>query len=187
MVFKSLSFSELTLSGGEFEDCHFEQCDLSYVVLAGCKFINCHFLQCNLSLADISRSRFSDVVLKECKVVGVDWTKASWPDITILSSILFEECVLNDSSFFGLELKMLVVRQCRVHNVDFREGSFCNADFSSSDFLNSLFNQTDLSEADFSDSSNYHIDIYNNNINKAKFSRYEAVSLLEGLDIELVD
>ncbi|MBF4300672.1 pentapeptide repeat-containing protein, partial [Vibrio anguillarum] len=38
-----------------------------------------------------------------------------------------------------------------------------------------------------SESTAYSIDVLENNVKKAKFSRYEALSLLESLGIELVD
>ena len=50
-----------------------------------------------------------------------------------------------------------------------------------------LFEETDLSGADFTEAVNYTINILHNSIKKANFSRFEAVSLLEGLDIVLVD
>ena len=49
------------------------------------------------------------------------------------------------------------------------------------------FKETDLTGADFTGAVNYRIDINHNKIKKAKFSRLEAVSLLESLDIELTD
>jgi len=44
-----------------------------------------------------------------------------------------------------------------------------------------------LTGTDFTEATNYNIDIYFNEIKRAKFSRYEAVRLLNSLGIELVD
>jgi len=44
-----------------------------------------------------------------------------------------------------------------------------------------------LTGADFSEAVNYRINVFDNDLKKAEFSRYEAVSLLESLGIELVD
>lgn len=76
---------------------------------------------------------------------------------------------------------------CKVHNVDFRDGDFSEANFTYSDFTGSLFSNTNLSGADFSEATDYDIDVLHNKIKHAKFSRFEAVRLLEGLEIELVD
>lgn len=87
----------------------------------------------------------------------------------------------------GLKLNEIIIEECKAHEVDFREGSFCNANFTFTDFTNSLFNETNLSGSDFTEAVNYLIDINNNKIKGAKFSRLEALSLLEYLGIELID
>ena len=80
-----------------------------------------------------------------------------------------------------------MVEECKAHNVDFREGNFSNSNFTYTDLSGSFFSNTTLSGTDFSEAINYDIDIYRNIIEKAKFSRFEAVRLLDSLDIELVD
>jgi uncharacterized protein YjbI with pentapeptide repeats len=94
---------------------------------------------------------------------------------------------MNDSCFFGLRLEELVIQECKAHDVDFREGNFSEADFTYTDFANSLFAETNLAGANFIEAISYTIDIYHNEIKRAKFSRYEAVRLLDSLNIELVD
>ena len=181
------NFSGQKITSKEFEDCTFTECDFSDVTLDKCDFIDCHFIKCNLSVVKLGYSKFSDVVFEECKVIGVDWTKATWPNLTNYSQIKFHQCILNDSSFYGLGLEELVMEGCKAHDVDFREANVKEANFSGTDFLHSLFGKTNLSLANFSESINYSIDVYNNFIKGAKFCRYEAVSLLESLEIELVD
>lgn len=87
----------------------------------------------------------------------------------------------------GLRLKGLVIEDCRAHDVDFRDGDFDGASFTDTDFSNSLFNKTSLIGADFSEATNFDINIRNNQIKKAKFCRYEALRLLDCLGVELVD
>ena len=186
-VFASLDLSDQELVSKEFEDCTFKECNFSSAILRSCKFIDCHFAKCNLSNAKLAYSRFNEVVFDECKMIGVDWTRAYWPNLTLSAPIKFTQCILNDSSFFGLGLDEMVIEGCKAHDVDFREGKFKGADFSYTDFSNSLFNNTNLSAADFTEASNYSIDIHSNAIRGAKFSRSEAVSLLDSLGIELVD
>jgi len=188
----SENFNDLKLAGQKinssiFEECSFKNCDFSEVTFIDCEFIECHFLKCNLSVVKLSHSRFNDISFEDCKVVGIDWTQATWPTIALFSPIKFFRCIINDSTFFGLSLNEIIMEECTAHDVDFREGSFCKANFMFSDLLNSLFKETDLTGADFTEAINYQIDINYNKINKAKFSRYEAVNLLESLDIVLVD
>ena len=176
------SFSEIV-----FENCIFQQCNFSEVRFYKCKFVDCAFSASNLSNLSIDYSKFFDVSFKESKLVGVNWTKADWPRFNSNAPISFSECIINDSSFFNLSLSELVLEHCKAQDVDFRNCTLSKARFCYTDLTNSLFFKTNLREADFSEAENYDIDIFNNDIKTAKFSRIEAVRLLNCLDVDLVD
>lgn len=186
-TFKGLEASRQVFSQVTFEACAFENCNFSDARFHKCKFIDCTFSASNLSNVGVDYSKFSDVFFSESKLVGVDWTKADWPRFNFISPLKFNECILNDSSFYGLELVELGLEYCKAHDVDFRSGNFTKAHFCFTDFTNSLFMKTNLQEADFTEAKNYDIDIFNNNIKAARFTRMEALGLLTFLDIELVD
>lgn len=76
---------------------------------------------------------------------------------------------------------------CRLYEVDFRECDLAGSVITGCDLSGSLFNNTNLRSADFSDSRNFNINVLKNPLVNAKFSRQEAVILLESLGIELVD
>jgi len=182
-----IKFQGQEIGTTDFEECVFNDCDFSEAMFDKCKFIDCQFFKCNLSIVKLNGSRFNNVVFKDCKAIGIDWTKAAWPSIALSSPITFLKCNISDSTFFGLSIRELVIEECKAHDVDFREGDFCKANFTFTDFTNSLFSVSNLTGADFTEAANYRIDINNNKISRAKFSRQEAVSLLDGLDIELID
>ena len=186
-TFEALELSETTISGKAFDGCTFKNCDFSDAILSHCKFVDCTFSKCNMSLVRIEYSKFLDVDFDECKMIGIDWTNADWPSLALSAPISFRKCLLSDCSFFGLSLAEIVFDECKAHGVDFREAQFPRAKFCYSDVSGSLFANTDLSAADFSEAQGYDIDIHNNRIKNAIFSRYEAVRLLESLEIELVD
>lgn len=186
-VFKDIDLSYEEIHCIEFDGCTFRECNFSETDLKKSRFIDCHFEQCNLSNARIELCRFSETSFHECKMVGIDWTRANWPGLSLPSAIKFYKCILNDSSFYGLDLEELVMQECKAHDVDFREGNFSHADFRHTDFTNSLFIATNLSNSNFTEALNYNIDINLNQIQGAKFSRYEAINLLYSLGIELVD
>ena len=188
----SQTFTSVEASGEEFSDtvfesCNFHSCNFSEVIFHKCKFIDCTFTACNLSNAVMKFSRFSEAGFAECKLVGIDWTKADWPRLNLTSPLQFNQCIMNDASFFGLNLSEIKMVHCKAHDVDFRNGTFTKADFTYTDFSHSLFAKTDLKEADFSEAENYDINIFDNDIKAAIFTRYEAVRLLNCLDIELRD
>ena len=185
--FVDLDCSGRTLNGVTFDDCTFRTCDFSETTLIKCRFIDCHFFQCNLSVVKINNTRFSDVFFEACKLIGVDWTKGHWSSLAVSSPVRFSECILNDSSFFGLDMKEMLMEACKAHDVDFRDAILAGASFMHTDLSHSLFNKTNLAGANFAEASHYHIDLYANSIKGAKFCRDEAVSLLDCLGIELID
>jgi len=99
----------------------------------------------------------------------------------------FYRCILNDSSFFELTLAELVMEECKAHDVDFRGTNLSQSTLKHSDLHQSLFGKTNLCGADFREALNYNIDIFDNELKGAKFSRFEAVRLLDSLGIDLED
>ncbi|WP_430391528.1 pentapeptide repeat-containing protein [Dyella sp. 20L07] len=186
-TFKDVEFAGAHLEGIRFRDCSFSRCNFSEAVLARCRFSDCDFVDCNLSLAKLTGSGFAAITFTDCKMVGIDWTQAHWPTVRMAKALAFTRCVLNDSSFFGLDLGELVLRECRAIDVDFTDANCRDADFSHTDLRDSVFARTRLVGANFAGAQNYRIDIFNNDIKRARFSLPEAVSLLDSLDIELDD
>ena len=185
--FRGLQLRATTIAAREFDSCEFAQCDFSAATFSNCKFVDCRFTACNLSLLNVDGSRFRSVEFDACKLVGVNWTKASWPRLILAPPLQFRECVLDESSFFGLQLQDVVLESCKAREVDLREANFSGAKFSFSDLSNALFGRTSLRGADFVEATGYNIDVFDNDIKHARFSRHEAVRLLDSLLIELVD
>ena len=185
--FRDLDLSTAAIVSKEFEECIFVNCDFSDAQLRHCIFEDCRFLKCNLSVMKVDGCRFSGVVFEESKLSGIDWTKAIYSDILLDAPLTFLNCIVDYSSFYGLSLQSLVMRECKAHDVDFRESDLTGADLRESDLTDSLFRNTNLSGADLTLAENYRIDINVNRIKGARFSRYEALSLLDGLEITLVD
>ncbi|HBV39650.1 MAG TPA: hypothetical protein DEF05_08180 [Erwinia sp.] len=186
------SFDNLTLPDARFEGIIFEECDFSHcnftaVKFVRCRFIHCRFDQCNLSVMEMPDTRFNEVSFTECKLSGTDWTRAYWPAFNPDPELCFTQCLLNNASFFGLTLQGLKMLACRLHDVDFRECDLSKAELLDCDLAGSLFNRTILQAANFTASHGFTIDVLNNPIAGATFSRLEALSLLESLGIELVD
>jgi fluoroquinolone resistance protein len=171
----------------EFEDCTFIKCDFSDGEIRECRFINCSFIDCNMSNVKVARSKFMEVSFERCKMVGIDWSRAYWPSVASFEAVKFSACLISYSSFYGLELQEIIIQECKALEVDFREGNFSGSDFSHTNFGGSLFSKTNLKKVNFEEATDYQIDVLNNDIQGAKFSRYEAVNLLQGLGIELLD
>lgn len=185
--FNNINLSEETINTKEFDNCTFNGCNFSDSKFIKCKFYECKFINCNLSMLSVKDCSFFDTVFEASKIIGINWTQAAWPRIKLSSPLKFYKCSLNHSSFFGLSLIEIIMVECSAKEVDFREADCSEADFTYTDFTGSLFGKTNLTKANFSDAISYNIDVFNNIIKKAKFSLPEATSLLNCLDIELVD
>jgi len=184
--YENLDLSSKEFTNIEFDECIFKKCDLSNSSFRNCIFTGCSFYNCDLSLIKVVNSKISDISFVDCKIIGVDWTKASW-DSLIKKPIKFKTSVINSSSFYGLELEGMKIKECEAIDVDFRETNLNEADFTCTDFKNSIFFNTNLAKVDFSYAKNFNIDIKNNILKGALFSRYEAINLLNSIGIELID
>lgn len=184
--FKGITLHGEKIKKAEFEACTFVNCDFSETLFLSCRFIECHFENCNLSLMKLTDSKMSDVTFVSCKMIGIDWTMCDYKSLLSAEPLRFVESILNDSNFLGLELEDLIMKECRAKDVDFREATLKKADFSGSDFKGALFENTNLEYANFTDAQNTYIDIRKNNLTKATFDRYEALFLLEIMEITLV-
>ena len=185
--FEKVNLHGVTIKHAEFEECTFNSCDFSETLFRSCRFIDCRFENCNLSVMKLTDTMISGCEFISSKMIGIDWSMCDWKSLLSSEPIKFYQCILNDSSFYGVSMDRTEMKECSVRELDFRSGSFKNANFSSSDFKGALFGDTHLEYANFTDASNTNISLKNNYLKGAKFSRYEALYLLQSMGIVLVD
>jgi len=186
-TFAGMDVAGQSLKEIEFEACTFINCDFSAATLRGLRFIECTFSDCRLNHVKLPSSRVRSVSFERCALVDINWTTLEWSRLSSAAEVSFRDCTVNESVFFGLNMDQLLMQGCKAHGVDLRETSLKKADLSYTDFNGALFGRTNLTAADFTESTAYDIDVLNNVMTGAKFSRYEAVRLLSGLDVEVVD
>lgn len=186
-IFEEATLKQKVLEDKKFYGCTFIKCNFSETLFKGCKFCDCSFENCNLSMIKVNASTFSNISFSNSKVVGVNWTEASWPRVKLNCPIQFLKCSISHSTFLGLNLREVNIRECVAKDADFRESDLTQADLRHTDFTDSLFMETNLTGADLSNARNYIIDVALNRVKKAKFSLPEAMSLLYCLDIDLIE
>lgn len=167
------------LTKSEYENCVFNSCSFEDNILSGFKFIDCTFNCCNLSLCKLNQTVFQDVLFKDCKMLGLRFDSCS--DFGL--SISFENCQLNHSSFYKLNLKNTLFSDSQLQEIDFSEADLSNSVFKNCNLLLSVFERTTLDKADFRTAVNYSIDPEKNRIKKAKFSIQGVHGLLNKYDI----
>ena len=110
-IFEEITLKQKVLERKEFYGCTFVKCDFGETLFKECKFNDCSFENCNLSLIKVSASTFSNTSFSNSKVVGVNWTEASWPRIKLNCPIQFLKCTISQSTFFGLNLKEVNIKE----------------------------------------------------------------------------
>ncbi len=120
-------------------------------------------------------------------MTGVNWSVAAWETSRFLRPILrFKECDLSYCTFFGIKLEKFVATRCQIKEANFGEAVLHKANFSHSEMNKSGFHHADCTAANFTEATNYMIDIRHTVVSGATFSTGEAISLLYSLDIKLV-
>jgi len=185
-TFNSIALNQSQLEAIEFYECKFVDCSIAEAIFHQCKFIDSTFKNCDLSLLQIPECIFSGVTFEVTKLIGIDWTKANWSATLLQEPPTFVLCVLNHSTFIGLDIKGSQIKDCIASDVDFREADLTQVDFGGTDLNESIFSKTNLTKADLSRARNYIISPEENLLKGAKFSLPEAMSLLYSLDINLI-
>jgi uncharacterized protein YjbI with pentapeptide repeats len=183
--FEHSHLENTSIVSNEFHDCTFTSGFFSEAIFDHCRFVNCLFRDCDLSLMQVPGTFFSDTKFEECRVIGVDWTQADWASVRLQLPITFKRTSIDHSTFIGLSLPAVQIKDCSVVNVDFRETDLSRAILKGSDFSESLFLNTDLTKADLRGAINYHINPETNILAGAQFSLPEAMSLLYAMNIVL--
>lgn len=157
---------------GEYENCTFKKCQFQNTDLSGFQFIDCKFIDSDLTLVKLSNTLLRDVQFSSSKVMGIVFDAAAEFGL----SVGFDACLLNNCSFYKMNLKDTRFVRSTLKEVDFTEANLTNACFDHCDLDGSIFDNTNLQKADLSTSFNYNIDL---NRNKARHSKHSVAGGLE--------
>lgn len=179
--FEGVDFSIEGFQPAEYDRCNFNNCNFSQCNLSDAVFAECVFSGCDLSLAALSNTALRDVAFKDCKMLGLRFENCS----EFVLSLSFEDCILNDSSFYKLKIKKTIFANCRMHDIDLSEADLTACVFDKCDLKGAVFNRTVLEKADLRTAFNYSIDPELNRIKKAQFSVPSVIGLLNKYDIKI--
>jgi fluoroquinolone resistance protein len=179
--FQGLSYSEIALPKGDYENCRFSNCIFANSSLSHINFSDCTFEHCDFSLANVKNTAFKDVIFKNCKSLGVKYEDCN----TFGFAVHFESCVLNLSTFYKLSLKNCKFKDCSLEEVDFAETNMISLALDNCNLLGAKFDETLMEKADFRTAYNYTFDPEKNRIKKAKFSMAGIAGLLEKYNIDI--
>lgn len=179
--FYQVNFTENQTLYGDYESCKFSHCNFNAIDLSNLKFIDCEFIECNLSLVKLNETSFQQVLFKDSKMIGFNLETCN----QFALNISFENCVLNDSSFYLLPLKKTKFSNTTLHNVDFSNTDLSHSFFINCDFSNAIFDQTDLRQTNLKTSYNFRINPNENQLKGAIFSKDNLEGLVQHLGIKI--
>lgn len=164
---------------GDYEECEFIGLDFSNQNWSDYKLSNCDFVECDLSNVKLHQTAFRDVNFKNCKMIGLNFEDAHSFNI----SFKFEDCVLDHSSFYQLDIRKTIFTNCSLKEVDFTETNLSNSFFNNSNLIDAVFDRTILDNANLKNALHFSIDPNKNQLKKTKFSKDNLSGLLNQLSI----
>jgi fluoroquinolone resistance protein len=180
-TYKSINFNQYDVSGHTFENCVFESCHFIEMSLSKAGFLSCKFNNSEIVLTKLEQATLNTVDFIDCKVMGL-----SFADCNKFGFFInFENCLIDNTSYYSNNLKKAKFVKCQIRNTDFSECDMREAVFSNTKFERTVFKNCNLEKADFRSASDYAVDPFNNKIKKAKFTLPEAQSFLDFLGIDL--
>lgn len=180
-TFKDLDHSEKNMTKAEYECCVFINCDFSTTKIFELRFRETEFIDCNFSNAKLSQTSFQDVFFQNCKMLGLKFDECN----PFNFSAAFENCLLNYSSFYQMDLNRTNFKECKLVGADFTEADLNNIKINHCDLLDARFENTNLEKADFTDSINYSINPEINRVKEAIFSYPDVLGLLDSFEINI--
>ena len=180
-VFNQIDFTQKVLKEGTYENCQFDNCHFTSLRLTMVNFIDCQFLNCDLSNATLTEIGLQNAQFSNCKLMGLRFDACK----PFLFSTNFQNCRLDFSSFYQMDLRKSSFRDCSLKGVDFASSDLRKVAFESCPLLDANFEQTNLVEADFRTALHFTIEPTENQIDKAKFSMDGLTGLLRKYNLTI--
>lgn len=180
-TFSKIDYSLNNINKGEYDNCIFENCNFEGVHASNIQFLECQFINCNFSNTIVKTMSFKEVLFDNCKMIGVKFTECD----PFLLQLKFNSCQLDYSSFYQLNIPTTNFINCSLKEVDFTEANMQQVIFESCNLQGAIFSETNIEQADFTTASQFTIDLENNKIKKAKFSKNNIIGLLQKYQIQI--
>ena len=127
------------------------------------------------------RTAFREVIFKDCKMFGLSFSDCNEFGL----DFSFENCALNNSSFYKTDIRKTSFKNCQLIEVDFEQSDLSQSILADCDCRGAIFMRTSLIKTDFRSSFNYTINPEKNKLKKARFSLAEITGLLQEYDITI--
>lgn len=161
----------------EYEQCSFINCVFSD--LSGINFIECTFEQCNLSNAKLLNTGFQECTFTECKLVGCNFSKTK----EFGFAVQFIRCNVSYVSFDQKKLFKSTFKNCNLAHSNFTQADLSKCILTDCDCSETVFMQTNLAGVNFTTNYHFIIDPAQNNVKKARFASHSLGGLVQSFGI----
>lgn len=172
--FQDVEIPGQRLTGGQFFNCIFINCNFRQSDLSGNDYINCKFDGCDLSYAVVRNSGFRDAEFSNCRMMGIDFSECN----RFLLSFNCRDCMLDNSMFYGAKIANTTFENCSLIGADFECVDLSSAVFANSNLSDACFVDSNLEHADLRTAWNFKIDPNMNRLKNAIFSKSNLTGLL---------
>lgn len=180
-TFENKTIKEDEWRSVDMEGCVLRSVDLSSTNLSETRFVDTEFVDCNLSNAKIHGATFQDVTFRHCKLLGLPFDQVN----KFGFSVVFENCQLDHSTFFHLDLRQCTFKNSRMIGVDLAEADLTEVSMIQCDLQDAIFDGTQLEKADLRGSLGFIIDPEINKIRGAQFTRESLPGLLQKYQLRI--
>ena len=97
----------------------------------------------------------------------------------------FDSCIMNLTSFYQLNFKQKTFKNCSLNEVDFTESDLSKSVFENCDLKHAIFDRTILINTNFKTAQNFSIDVENNKLKGALFSKNNLSGLLTKYQLKI--
>lgn len=168
-----------SLTHDSFDNCTFVHIDFSSAKILSSSFTDCIFSGCNLSMAEMTLTTLNNVSFVNCKILGVKFNTCN----DFIFDVAFENCILDYCSFSKRKMPKTVFKDSSLKSVDFGDANLKGVKFINTDLNEAIFYNTNIQGADFTSAYNYIIDLTQNQVKKARFSKDGLSGLLNQFNI----
>lgn len=130
MIFRNVSFRDVSLQHAELTDVIFEQCDLSNVDLTEAIIHRAQFHQCKIMGMDMTAATMRNIAFVEC---AGDYATFRFAD---MKQVSYQETSLEKSDFYHAKFNKVGFDNCKIDQSQFSGASLKGIDLSTADFHN---------------------------------------------------
>ncbi len=173
-TYTTINYQQNDLNFHDYEACIFINCNFTKCLFVAVVFIDCEFHDCDFTASKINHVSFRGAYFFDSKLIDVNFSMTN----KTIFAIGFNNCNLDFSKFYDLNLQHTLFKNCSLRAADFMNTNLLKTIFENCDLHRAEFSRAKATQTNFLSSHNYTIDPTKTTLKKAIFSKQGAKGLL---------